>query len=169
MTRPSLGRLLWASNSVSPHHMGRSGAATCSEKVIYYKTSTVSPDPMRECRTPGYTVRTSKFDPGPPRVRTRPLEWDPDPSRMGSGPPTVGSQGSRAEHTRTLIRAQAGVRCRHVSRPGLVGSGPIRIHSCSPLMQRPDAVTWHTARGISHRAEPGMTPVGYARFRIHCG
>jgi hypothetical protein len=27
---------------------------------------------------------------------------------MGSGPPTVGSQGSRTEHTRALIRAQTG-------------------------------------------------------------
>jgi hypothetical protein len=34
---------------------------------------------MRKFRTPGYTVRTSKFGPGPPRVRTGPLEWDPDP------------------------------------------------------------------------------------------
>jgi hypothetical protein len=29
--------------------------------------------------TPGYAVRTSKFGPGPPRVRIGPLEWDPDP------------------------------------------------------------------------------------------
>jgi hypothetical protein len=27
-----------------------------------------------------------------PRVRIRPLEWDSDPSHMGSGLPTVGSQ-----------------------------------------------------------------------------
>jgi hypothetical protein len=84
--------------------------------------------PMGKCRTPGYTVRTSKIGPGPPRVQIGPLEWDPDPPpRMGSGPPSIGSQGSRTEHTRALIRAQAGVRCWHVSRPGLVGSGPIRI------------------------------------------
>jgi hypothetical protein len=106
-------------------------------------------------------------------VRTGPLEWDPDPPppppRMGSRPPTVGSQGSKAEHTRTLIRTQEGVRSRHVSRPGLVGSGPIRIHSYSPLRRRPDATTWHTARGISQRAEPGMTPLGYTRLRIHYG
>jgi hypothetical protein len=65
---------------------------------------------------------------------------------MGSGPPTVGSQGSRTEHTRALIRTQVGVWSRHVSRPGLVGSGPIHIHSYSPLKRRPDAATWHTAR-----------------------
>jgi hypothetical protein len=63
---------------------------------------------MGKCRTPGYTVRTSKFGPRPPRVRTGPLEWDPDPPRMGSGPPTVGSQGSKTEHTRALIRALVG-------------------------------------------------------------
>jgi hypothetical protein len=84
---------------------------------------------------------------------------------MGSGPPTVGSQGSRTEHTRALIRTQAGVQGRHVSRPGLVGSGPIRIHSRSPLKRRPDAATWHTVRGISQRAEPGMTPLGYTTLQ----
>jgi hypothetical protein len=84
------------------------------------------------------------------------------PPRMGSGLTTVGSQGSKTEHTWTLIRTQAGVRSRHVSRPGLVGSGPICIHSCSPLRRRPDASTRHTACSISQRAEPGMTPLGYA-------
>jgi hypothetical protein len=34
---------------------------------------------MGECRTPGYTVRTSKVGLGPPRVQAGPLEWDPDP------------------------------------------------------------------------------------------
>jgi hypothetical protein len=29
--------------------------------VIYSKASTVSPDPMGKCRTPGYTVWTSKL------------------------------------------------------------------------------------------------------------
>jgi hypothetical protein len=59
--------------------MGGSGAATCPEKVIYSKASTVSLDPIGECRTPVYTVQAFKFGPGPPRVRTGPLEWDPDP------------------------------------------------------------------------------------------
>jgi hypothetical protein len=66
---------------------------------------------MGKCWTPGYTVRTSKIGPGPPRVRTGPLEWYPDHPHMGYGLPTVGSQGSRTEHTQALIRAQAGVRC----------------------------------------------------------
>jgi hypothetical protein len=34
---------------------------------------------MVECRTPGYTVQTSKVGPGPPRVQAGPLECDPDP------------------------------------------------------------------------------------------
>jgi hypothetical protein len=34
---------------------------------------------MGRCRTPVYTIRASKFGPGPPRMRTRPLEWNPDP------------------------------------------------------------------------------------------
>jgi hypothetical protein len=91
------------------------------------------------------------------------------PPCMRSGPPTMGSPGSRTEHTRALIRAQAGVRCRHVSRPGLAGSGSNRIYSCSPPRQRPDGATWFTARGVSQRAEPGMKPLGYARLCIHYG
>jgi hypothetical protein len=68
------------------------------------------------------------------------------PPRMGIGPPTMGSQGLRTEHTRALNKTQAGVQCRHVSGPSLVGSGPVRIHSCSPLRRRPVAATWYTAR-----------------------
>jgi hypothetical protein len=51
---------------------------------------------------------------------------------------------------------QTGVRCRHVPRPG-----PVCIHSCSPLMRRPDAATWTTARDVSQRTEPGVKPLGY--------
>jgi hypothetical protein len=58
-----------------------------------------------------------------------------------------------------------------VSRPALVRSGPIRIHSCSPLRRSPDAATWHAARDVSQRAEPDsatwhaardVRPLGYA-------
>jgi hypothetical protein len=48
---------------------------------------------MGERRTPGYAVRTPRVGPGLPRVQARPLGWDPDLSRMGSGPPTMGSRG----------------------------------------------------------------------------
>jgi hypothetical protein len=91
------------------------------------------------------------------------------PPRMGSGPPTMGSQGLRTKHTRALNRTQAEVQCRHVSGPSLVGSGPVRRYSYSPFRRRPDATMWHTARGLSQRAEPSMTPLGYARLCIHYG
>jgi hypothetical protein len=110
---------------------------------------------MGEHRTPGYTVRTSKVGPGPPRVQARPLEWDPDP-HMGFGPPTMRSQGSTTEHTQAWNKAQAGVRCQHVSRPG-----PVCIHSCSPLRWRPDVATWTTAHDVSQQMEPGVRPLGY--------
>jgi hypothetical protein len=45
MTRPSLRRLFWVHSSARLHHMGGSEAATCPEKVIYSKASTISPDP----------------------------------------------------------------------------------------------------------------------------
>jgi hypothetical protein len=153
---------LYQQQRQTPPH-GRVRAATCPEKVICSKTSTVSPDPHGKVSDPWiYNLDLQVWS------RT-PTCKDRTPPRMGSGPPTVGSQGSRTEHTRALIRAQAGVRCQHVSRPGLVGSGPNRIHSCSPLRWRPNAATWHTTHGISQWAEPGMTPQGYARLRIHYG
>jgi hypothetical protein len=126
--------------------MGGSGATTCLEKGIYPNASTLSPDPHGRVSNPwiyspdlqGWSrtftcaSRTPRMGPGPPH--------------MGSGLPTMGSQGPRTEHTRALNRTQAGVRCRHVSGPSLVGSGPVRIYSCSPLRRRPDAATWHTAQ-----------------------
>jgi hypothetical protein len=39
--------------------------------------------------------------PGPPRVWTEPLEWDPDPSIWGPDPPLWGPK--------TLLKAQAGI------------------------------------------------------------
>jgi hypothetical protein len=119
---------------------------------------------MGRCRTPAYTVWTSRFDPGPPRV------CEPDPWNgirtpcMGSRPPTVGSQDIAYSG---LNQDLGGVRCRHVSRPDLVGSGPYHIHSCSPPRRRPDAATWPTARGVSQRAEPDIKPLGYARLCIY--
>jgi hypothetical protein len=112
---------------------------------------------------------------GPPRLVQDLHVCKPDPwngirtPRMGSGPPTMGSQGLRTEHTQALNMTQAEVRRRHMSGPSLVGSGPVCIYSCSPLRQRPDAATWHTARGLSQRAEPSMTPLDHARLRIHYG
>jgi hypothetical protein len=123
---------------------------------------------MGEYRTPVYTVQASRSGPGPPRVRTVPLEWDPDPL-YGVRAAHSGVQGSRTEHTRALIGTQAGVWSRHVSRPDLVGSGPYRKHSCSPPRRRPDAATWPTTRGVSQREEPDIKPLSYARLGIYCG
>jgi hypothetical protein len=168
MTRPSLRRLLWVHNSARPHHMGRSGAATCTEKVIYPKASTVSLDPHGRVPDPliysldiqGWS-RTSTC-----ARRTLGMGSEPPPPVWGSDRP---QWGPRIEYTRALNRTQAGVWCRHVSGPSLVGSEPVRIHSCPPLRRRPVAATWHTARGLSQRAERSMTPLGYVRLRIHCG
>jgi hypothetical protein len=59
--------------------MGGSGAATCPEKVIYSKASTISPDPHGERQTPRYAIRISKVGSGPPHVQAGPLGWDLDP------------------------------------------------------------------------------------------
>jgi hypothetical protein len=149
--------------------MGGSGAAMYPKEVTYSEASPVSLDPHGKVPdpfiySPGLQVwsSTSTCANRTPGMGFRP------PS-MGFGPPTVGSQGSRTEHAQALIRTRAGVRCRHVSRPDLVGSRPYHIHSCSSPRQRPDAATWPTARGVSQRAEPGMKPMGYARLCIHYG
>jgi hypothetical protein len=151
--------------------MGGSGATTCPEKVIYSKASTVSPDPHGRVSDPciygprlQVWPRASTCANQTPRMGSR-----PPPPGMGSRAPTVGSQGSRIEHARALIRNQAGVQSRHVSRPNLVGSGPYHIHSCSPPRRRPDAATWPIARGVSQRAEPDIKPLGYARLGIYYG
>jgi hypothetical protein len=72
------------------------------------------------------------------------------PLCVGSGPLTTGSWDSRTEYTQALGKAQAGVRCQHVS-------GPYRIHFCSPPRRRPDAATWPTARDVRQRTKPGVS------------
>jgi hypothetical protein len=142
--------------------MGGFGAATCPEKVIYSKASTVSPDPH------GKVLDPCIYGPGL-QVWSRTSMCANRTPRMGSEPPTVGSQGSRTERTRALIRTQVGVRSRHVSRPDLVGSKPYHIHYCSPPRRRPDATTWPTARGVSQWAKPDIKPLGYACLGIYYG
>jgi hypothetical protein len=120
MTRPSLGQLLWVHNSARPHHMGGSGAATCPERVIDPKASTVSPNPHG--RVPGpwiYSLDLQDWSWISTCARRAP-GMGSGPPCMGSGPPTMGSKGSRTEHTRALFRTQAGVQCRHVSIPDMV-------------------------------------------------
>jgi hypothetical protein len=142
--------------------MGGSSAAMCPEKVAYSEASPVNSDPHGKVSDPVYTVRVSKFGPGPPTsmCANRTPGMGSIPPCAGSEPPTVGSQGSRTEHTRALNRTQAGVRCRHVSRPDLVGSKPYHIHPCSPSRRRPDAATWPTACGVSQRTKPSIKPLG---------
>jgi hypothetical protein len=85
MARPSLGRLLWASNSARPHHMDDSVAATWPENMIYSKVSTVSPDPHGKVSDPciyrsGLRVRSRT-----PTGANRTPRMNPDPSEWGSG------------------------------------------------------------------------------------
>jgi hypothetical protein len=148
--------------------MGGSGAATCPEKVTYSEASPVSPDHHGDVPDPVYTVRASKFGPGPPRVRTGPLEWDPD-RLYGVQATHSGVPGFQDRAYPGLNQDPVGVQCRHVSRPDLVGSGPYHIHFCSPPRRRTDAATWPTTRGISQWAEPGIKPLGYARLCIYYG
>jgi hypothetical protein len=79
-TRPSLGRLLWVHSSARIHHMGGSRAATCPEKVMYSKASTVSPDPHG--RAPDPWINSSDLQ-GWSRTSTCARRTP----RMGSGPP----------------------------------------------------------------------------------
>jgi hypothetical protein len=44
-------------------------------------------------------------------------------------------------------------------------SGPYRIQFYSPLRRRPDAATRPTARDVSQRAEPDVSPLG--RTTLH--
>jgi hypothetical protein len=124
MARPSHGRLLWVHSSARLHHIGGSRAATCPEKVIYSKSSTVSQDPHGRASDPwicspdlqGWS-RTAMCASRTPRMGS-------GPSHMEFGSPTMGSQGPRTEHTWALNRTLAGVRYRHVSRPSLVRTCP---------------------------------------------
>jgi hypothetical protein len=139
--------------------MGGSGAATCLEKVIYSKASTVSPDPHG--RAPDPLINNPDLQ-GWSKTSTCARRTP----RMGSVPPPppwgvrIAHNGVPRFQDRTyssLEQDPSEVRCRHVSRPG-----PVCIHSCSPPRRSPDAATWHTARDVSQRVEPDVRPLGYA-------
>jgi hypothetical protein len=85
MARPSLGRLLWASDSARPLHMDGSGAATWPEKMIYPKVSTASPDPHGEVPDPCIYRPGLRVRPRTPTGANQPLGWGPDPSMWGLG------------------------------------------------------------------------------------
>jgi hypothetical protein len=108
MARPSLGQLLWASNSTQPHHVNGSEAATWPEKMIYSKVSAVSPDPHGKVPDPciyrpslWVRSRTPTGADQTPRMGSGPL-------CVGSGPLTVGSRDSGIENTQALIKARRG-------------------------------------------------------------
>jgi hypothetical protein len=147
--------------------MGGSGTATCPEKVTYSKVSPVSPDPMGKCQTPVYTVQASKFGPGPPRVRTEPLEWDPDPP-CGVQAAHSGVLGFQDKTYPDLNQDPGGGPEPTCVQTRSGGIAPYHIHFCSPPKRRPDAATWPTTRGVSQRAEPGIKPLGYACLCIYC-
>jgi hypothetical protein len=171
MTRPSLGRLLWVHNIARPHHKGGSGAATCPEKVIYPKASTVSPEPHGRVpdpwiyspdhqgwsRTSTCASRTPGMGSGPPPPVWGPgrPQWDPNVQGQNIlGPSTGPKRGSGADTCPDLVWWI----------PDLSAKTP-----APPLKRRPIAATWHTACGLSQRVEPRMTPLGYARLHIHYG
>jgi hypothetical protein len=124
MARPSLGRLLWASNSTRPHHVDGSRTTTWPEKMIYSKESTVSPDPHGKVSDPciyrpGPRVRprTSTGANQAPRMGSRPL-------CVGSEPLTAGSRDSRTENTHALIKARRGSRADTCSDLTVYASAP---------------------------------------------
>jgi hypothetical protein len=73
----------WATTLGQQQHLtpprGWLWAATCSEKVIYSKASTVSPDPHGKVPDHWIYSLDLQVGPGPPRVRIGPLELDPNP------------------------------------------------------------------------------------------
>jgi hypothetical protein len=93
--RPNRRRLFWVHSSARPHHMDRSEAATCPEKVIYSKASTVVRTPTGERRTPGYTVRTPRVGPGPPGLVPDLNVCKPDPWN-GIRTPSYGVQAAHS-------------------------------------------------------------------------
>jgi hypothetical protein len=108
MARPSLRRLLWASDSTRPLHMDSFGADTWPEKMIYSKVLTVSPDPhgkvLDPCiYRPDLRVRSKTS------TSTNRTPWmGSGPLCVGSGPLTAGSPYSGTENTQALIKARRG-------------------------------------------------------------
>jgi hypothetical protein len=124
MARLSLRRLFWVHSSARLHHVGGSGAATCPEKVVYSKASTVVRTPTGECQTPGYTDRTPRIGPGPPGIQFGPPRlvpnlhvckpdpwdrvWTPPPSVRGPGRPQWGPKDPGGGPVQTRVRTKSG-------------------------------------------------------------
>jgi hypothetical protein len=91
MACPGLGRLLWASDSNRPLHVGGSGAATWPEKMIYSKVSTVSLDPHGNVPDPCIYRPALRVRSMTPMGANRTPRMGFGPLYVGSGPLTGGS------------------------------------------------------------------------------
>jgi hypothetical protein len=107
---------------------------------------------MGEHWTPGYTVRTSKVGPGPPRVQAGPLEWDLDPPVWGLGRP---QWGPKVPGQNIL---GPGTRPRWGSGADTCWDPDLSTYTPAP---RSSGAMWTTARDVSQRTEPSVKPLGY--------
>jgi hypothetical protein len=95
-------------NRTRPHHVDDSRAATCLEKTISSKVSTVGPDPYGKLPNPyiyGLDLRArSRTSTGANRTPGT----GPGPLCVGSGPLTAESRDSETKNTRALIKTKRG-------------------------------------------------------------
>jgi hypothetical protein len=155
MARPSLERLLWASNSTRPPPRGRfRGRHVAIKDDILQGIS-------NESRPHGKVPDSCIYKSRAPGIVQDLHVGKPDLSD-GTRTPLYGVRAAHSGVPRFwdreypgLNQGQAGVRSRHVS-------GPYRIRFRSPPRRRPDAATWPTARDVSQRAEPDVRPLGHA-------
>jgi hypothetical protein len=95
-------------NSIRPHHVDGSRAATWPEKMIHPKVSTMGPDPHGKVSDP-YIYRPDLQAGSRTSVGTdRTTGTGPRPLCMGSGPLSAGSRDSRTKNTQALIKATRG-------------------------------------------------------------
>jgi hypothetical protein len=152
----------------------------CPKKVIYSKTSTVSPDPHGKVSDPWIYSPDLQVWSKTPTCTDRTPGMGSGPPGMGSGPPTVGSQSYRTEHTRGLIRTQGGLGPTRVQ----TWSGGIRTYPHTLLFpaqaetrcchvaycawNKPMGGTWHDAsrlRTPSHSLQIRRAPIHSADRR----
>jgi hypothetical protein len=107
MTRPSVGRLLWASNSTDLTTWA-GPVPPRVQRAAHSRASRAGPDPCAEVPDPciyrpGLRVRsrTSTGANRTPKMGSGPL-------CVGSGPLTAGSRDSGTENTQALIKARQG-------------------------------------------------------------
>jgi hypothetical protein len=95
-------------NSTRPHHVGGSGAATWSEKMIYSKVSTVGPDPHGKMPDPCIYRLDLRVRPRASTGVNQTPRTGPGPLGVGSGPLTAWSRNSGTKNTQALIKARRG-------------------------------------------------------------